>query len=75
MARFRQARPDIAVSRYCWDLWSFGREGSIQMTKLAIAVLLMALLSNAAYAQTNAGEQKSDPVLPFTSTQVASFNN
>jgi len=74
MARFRQARPDIAVSRYCWDLWSFGREGSIQMTKLAIAVLLMALLSNAAYAQTNAGEQKSDPVLPFTSTQVASFD-
>jgi glucose/arabinose dehydrogenase len=44
------------------------------MTKLANAVLLMALLSSAAHAQTNAGEQKSDPNLPFTVTQVASFD-
>src|SRR5580704_5409655 len=45
-----------------------------QMTKLANAILLMALLSSAAYAQTNAGEQKPDPDLPFTITQVASFD-
>ena len=44
------------------------------MTKLSIAVFLTALFSSAPHAQTNAGEQKSDPVLPFTSTQVASFD-
>jgi glucose/arabinose dehydrogenase len=44
------------------------------MTKLAIAVLLMALLTGAAHAQTNAGEQKADPNLPFKITKVASFD-
>ena len=44
------------------------------MTKLSIAVFLSALLSSAAYAQINAGEQKPDPNLPFTMTQVASFD-
>ena len=44
------------------------------MTKLANAVFLTVLLSSAAYAQTNAGEQKPDPDLPFTMTQVASFD-
>ncbi len=44
------------------------------MPKLAIAALLMALLTSAARAQTNAGEQKSDPILPFTITKVASFD-
>ncbi len=44
------------------------------MVKLASAVLLTALLSSAVYAQTNAGEQKPDPDLPFTMTQVASFD-
>jgi len=44
------------------------------MTKLAIAALLMASLTGAAHAQTNAGEQKSDPDLPFTITKVASFD-
>jgi aldose sugar dehydrogenase len=44
------------------------------MTKLASAVVLMVLLSSAAHAQTNAGEQKSDPNLPFTITQVATFD-
>jgi glucose/arabinose dehydrogenase len=34
----------------------------------------MVLLSSAAYAQTNAGEQKPDPDLPFNITQVASFD-
>src|SRR5205814_1684652 len=48
--------------------------GGIQMTKLTNAVFLIALLSSAAYAQTNAGEQKSDPGLPFTVTRVASFD-
>jgi glucose/arabinose dehydrogenase len=44
------------------------------MNKLANALILMSLLSSAAYAQTNAGEQKTDPVLPFTITQVATFD-
>ena len=44
------------------------------MTKLSIAVFLSALSSSAAYAQINAGEQKPEPNLPFTITQVASFD-
>jgi glucose/arabinose dehydrogenase len=44
------------------------------MAKLAIAAFLSALLSSAACAQTNAGEQKPDADLPFTITQVASFD-
>ncbi len=44
------------------------------MKKLAIAVFLAVLLSSTAWAQTNAGEQKPDPGLPFTMTQVASFD-
>ncbi len=44
------------------------------MLKLASAALLAVLLSDAASAQINAGQQKSDPDLPFTMTQVASFD-
>lgn len=44
------------------------------MTKLVNIFFLMALLSSAVYAQTNAGKQKSDPSLPFNITQVASFD-
>ena len=44
------------------------------MAKLADAVFLVALLSSAACAQTNIGEQKADPNLPFTVTQVTSFD-
>ncbi len=44
------------------------------MKKLANAVFLMVLLSSAAFAQINAGEQKADPDLPFTVTQVATFD-
>src|ERR1700675_3885428 len=48
------------------------------MRKLASAIFLTVLLSNllssAAHAQTNAGEQKPDPDLPFTMTQVATFD-
>ena len=44
------------------------------MMKLVTAGLLIALLTGAAHAQTNAGEQKSDPNLPFTITKVASFD-
>src|SRR6202167_5083877 len=44
------------------------------MTKLANAVLLTVLLSSAAYAQSNAGLQKPDPDLPFTITQVTTFD-
>jgi glucose/arabinose dehydrogenase len=44
------------------------------MHKLAIAALSLALVPTGAAAQTNAGEQKPEPSLPFTMTQVASFN-
>src|SRR5690242_2720599 len=43
------------------------------MTKLPIAVFLTAVFSTSTHAQTNAGEQEADPNLPFTLTQVASF--
>jgi glucose/arabinose dehydrogenase len=46
----------------------------MQMMKLANAALLAALLTSVAHAQTNAGEQASDPNLPFTITKVASFD-
>ncbi len=36
--------------------------------------LLLALMSGSARAQVNAGEQKPEPSLPFTMTQVATFN-
>src|SRR6185369_2679232 len=42
--------------------------------KLAKAALLLTLASSAAWAQVNAGEQKSDSNLPFTMTTVATFN-
>src|SRR5881397_464962 len=37
------------------------------------AALLLALVSAPAGAQVNAGEQKSDPNLPFTMTSTATF--
>src|SRR5260221_13546210 len=44
------------------------------MKKLAYAVLFLALASASAGAQINVGEQKPEPILPFTMTQVATFN-
>jgi len=44
------------------------------MTKLSIAIVVFVLLSSAAYAQVNAGKQKSDPSVPFNMTQVASLD-
>ncbi|HEY2864485.1 MAG TPA: PQQ-dependent sugar dehydrogenase [Casimicrobiaceae bacterium] len=44
------------------------------MKKVSILVFLSALLSSAAAAQINAGDHRSDPNLPFTMTQVASFD-
>jgi glucose/arabinose dehydrogenase len=46
----------------------------MQKIKSAIGVFLTALLSIAAHAQTNAGEQRPEPDLPFTMTRVASFD-
>src|SRR5271154_6001494 len=46
----------------------------MQMTKLWTAVFLWVLFSNTPYAQINAGEQKPGPDLPFTMTQVATFD-
>lgn len=44
------------------------------MKTLANAVLLGVLLTSVAHAQTNAGNQKPDPDLPFNVTKVASFD-
>ncbi len=44
------------------------------MQKLAITALSLALLPAGANAQVNAGGQKPEPDLPFTMTQVATFN-
>ena len=44
------------------------------MKTLLNIALQLALLSATAHAQINAGEQKPEPSLPFTMTQVASFN-
>src|ERR1700677_4872230 len=44
------------------------------MTKLAKAIFFTVLLSSATYGQTNVGDQKPDPDLTFTVTQVATFD-
>ena len=44
------------------------------MKKLSTGVCLSVLLSSAACAQMNAGEQQVDPNIPFTMTQVATFD-
>jgi len=41
--------------------------------KLAIAALLLTLVSAAAQAQYNAGKQKSETILPFKMTAVTTF--
>jgi len=43
------------------------------MKTLLKATLLVGLLTAAVLAQFNAGQMKSDPNLPFTMTQVATF--
>jgi len=44
------------------------------MKQLAIAGLFLAMASSGASAQVNAGEQKSDPNLPFTVTQITTLS-
>ena len=44
------------------------------MKMFASAALVLTFVSGTAHAQVNAGEQKPEPSLPFTMTQVASFN-
>src|SRR5215203_3895261 len=44
------------------------------MQKLMIAAIALAVLPAASDPQINAGTQKSDPALPFTMTQVTTFN-
>jgi len=44
------------------------------MKHLVTAGLFLAIAARGASAQTNAGEQKSDPNLPFTVTQVTTLN-
>src|SRR5215475_5808169 len=47
-----------------------GREMTM---KLAKAVLLLTLVQASAWAQTNAGDQKPEPSVPFKMTTVATF--
>lgn len=44
------------------------------MKKLAGGLLIAALLTPAAYGQTNAGDQKPDPEIPFNIAKVATFD-
>ena len=44
------------------------------MQKFAIAALCLALLPSVADAQVNAGDKRPEATLPFTMTQVATFN-
>src|SRR4051812_45936294 len=44
------------------------------MKNFANAVMLLVVASTSVGAQVNAGEQKPEPSLPFTMTQVATFN-
>ncbi len=44
------------------------------MKQLAIAGLFLAMASSGALAQVNAGEQKPEPSLPFTMTQVTTLS-
>lgn len=44
------------------------------MKRLAFAGLFLALAANQAIAQINAGDQKSDPTLPFNVTKVATLD-
>ena len=44
------------------------------MKRLAVAGLFLALASNSVSAQVNAGEQKSDPNLPFNVTQITTLS-
>ncbi len=44
------------------------------MRRIAIAAFVLALLPTSAHAQINAGEQKPEPSLAFTMTQVTTFN-
>src|SRR3954467_14719260 len=46
----------------------------VRKNALAGAALLLAVTATAARAQINAGEQKPEATLPFTMTQVATFN-
>jgi glucose/arabinose dehydrogenase len=44
------------------------------MKVLASAILFLTFVATTAQAQVNAGEQKPEAELPFTMTQVATFN-
>ncbi len=44
------------------------------MKRVVSAAVALSLVSAAAYAQVNAGDQKPEPTLPFTMTEVTSFN-
>ncbi|SEN18169.1 Glucose/arabinose dehydrogenase, beta-propeller fold [Luteibacter sp. UNCMF331Sha3.1] len=51
-----------------------GKRAILNMTKLSAAILLATLSTSAAFAQTNAGDQKAETDLPFTMTRVASLD-
>jgi len=49
-------------------------KGRITMKQLVIAGLFLAIARSGASAQVNAGEQKSDPQLPFNVTQITTLS-
>ena len=57
---------------FCWRIAPTPRENT--MKHLAAAALSLAIASSSASAQVNAGEQKSDPNLPFTVTQITTLS-
>jgi glucose/arabinose dehydrogenase len=44
------------------------------MTRLVSGIMFLALSATAAQAQINAGQKPPEPDVPFTMTQVATFN-
>src|SRR4051795_7090345 len=69
------AGPAGSTSGAATAVWhTLERMNIVRKNTLAGAALLLALTATAARAQINAGEQKAEPSLPFTVTQVATFN-
>src|SRR4051812_29269275 len=69
------AGPAGSTSGAATAVWhTLERMNIVRKNTLAGAALLLALTATAARAQINAGEQKPEASLPFTVTQVATFN-
>src|SRR6476659_7720497 len=65
-----------AIDERCYSLksWVDDAQGRRHMKTVVGAALFLTLVASAARAQVNAGEQKPEESVPFTMTQVATFN-